>query len=340
MEQQMQAIGFRQYGAADVLEPLQVARPKVTPNSVLLRVAAAGINPADWRIRRGQLRFLMRAPFPYIPGADVAGTVIEVGSAVTRFQPGDAVYAMRPTIAGGGYAEYVAVDAAAVAAMPANLSFVEAAAVPLAALTALQALRDKAQLQPNMHLLVNGASGGVGTFAVQIAKAMGARVTAVCSGRNADLVRSLGADAVRDYTQADITGGNDRYDRVFDAIGHYPFLKWRRVLVPQGMLVSVHPLVGNPISQGLARLSGRRLASVIVQPSGTDLETLTGWMNAGQVRPVIDQVYPLAEAAAAHRHSETQRAQGKLVLVVDADAAPATWNAQTEAHAPAATTQP
>jgi NADPH:quinone reductase-like Zn-dependent oxidoreductase len=340
MEQQMQAIGFHQYGAADVLEPLRVARPKVTPNSVLLRVAAAGINPADWRIRRGQLRFLMRAPFPYIPGADVAGTVIEVGSAVTRFQPGDAVYAMRPTIAGGGYAEYVAVDAAAVAAMPANLSFVEAAAVPLAALTALQALRDKAQLQPNMHLLVNGASGGVGTFAVQIAKAMGARVTAVCSGRNADLVRSLGADAGRDYTQADITGGNDRYDRVFDAIGHYPFLKWRRVLVPQGMLVSVHPLVGNPISQGLARLSGRRLASVIVQPSGTDLETLTGWMNAGQVRPVIDQVYPLAEAAAAHRHSETQRARGKLVLVVDADAAPATWNAQTEAHAPAATTQP
>ncbi len=335
MEQQMHAIGFRQYGAADVLEPLQVARPEITPNDVLLRVAAAGINPADWRIRRGQFRLFMRSPFPYIPGADVAGTVVAVGSAVTRFCAGDAVYAMRPTIAGGGYAEYVAVAEDTIAAIPANLSFVEAAAVPLTALTALQALRHKAQLQPNMHVLINGASGGVGTFAVQIAKAMGARVTAVCSERNADLVRSLGADAVRDYTKEDVTDGTGRYDRVFDAIGNHSFLKWRRVLVPQGMLVSVHPLVGNPISQVMARLTGRRLASVIVQPSGSDLETITGWINAGQVRPVIDQVYPLAEAAAAQRYSETQRARGKLVLVVDADATPTT--APTQAETPAST---
>lgn len=318
MDHTMQAIGFRQYGTEDVLEPLTVARPAVASDSVLIRVVAAGVNPADWRFRSGQLRFALRLKLPFVPGADVAGLVEAVGPAVTRFRPGDAVYAMLPTVAGGGYAEYAAVAETAVAAMPPTLSFVEAAAVPLAALTGLQALRDRAELQPGAHLLIHGASGGVGTFAVQIAKAIGARVTATCSGQNIERVRDLGADTVLDYTRLDVTAGPANYDVIFDAVNAYGFRGWRRVLRPGGTFVTVNPLTGTINPDWLAAFrSGRRVRSVMVQPSGSDLETLSRWIIAEQVRPVIDRTYPLADAAAAQRYSATQRARGKLVLIVD-----------------------
>jgi NADPH:quinone reductase-like Zn-dependent oxidoreductase len=318
MEQMMQAIGFRRYGPPEVLEPLEVPVPTLASDTVLIHVAAAGVNPADWRFRSGQFRFAVRLKLPFVPGSDVAGVVVAIGPAVTRFRPGDAVYAMLPTAAGGGYAQYAAVAERNVAYIPPNVSFVEAAAVPLVGLTALQALRDQANLQPGAHLLINGASGGVGSFAVQIAKAMGAQVTAACSGRNADLVRSLGADDVRDYTRDDITTGNTLYNTIFDTVPAHPFRRWRRVLCPGGTLVTVNPLIGKIPPAWLAHIrGGRRIKSLFVQPSGADLETLSTWIAADQIRPVIDQCYPLADAIAAQRRSETKRVRGKLVLLVD-----------------------
>lgn len=318
MNTTMQAIGFKRYGAADALELLELPRPTVAPDSVLIRVAAAGINPADWRFRSGQFRFAMRLKLPFVPGSDVAGVVEAIGSAVTRFQPGDAVYAMLPTSRGGGYAEFAAVAERNVAPMPRNLSFAEAAAAPLTALTALQALRDKAGLQVGAHLLIYGASGGVGTFAVQIAKAMSAHVTAACSGRNAALAREIGADEVIDYTQQDVTAGEPRYDVIFDAVNVLSFRRARRVLRPNGTLVTVNPLTGNLSPAWLARFrGGRRIRSLFVQPSGDDLRALNDWFEAGQLRPVIEQRFALAEARAAQQRSETGRVRGKLVLIVD-----------------------
>lgn len=324
MQQVMQAIGFRRYGSPEVLEPLEVALPTLPADGVLIRVAAAGVNPADWNLRSGRLRRFARLTFPFVPGADVAGVVAAVGPAVARFRPGDAVYAMLPNVAGGGYAAYAVAAERAVAPAPPNLSFAEAAAVPLAALTALQALRDQAALRPGARVLINGASGGVGHFAVQIAGALGARVTAVCSGRNADLVRGLGADDVLDYTAGDPTGGDARYDAIFDTVGAIPFRRWRRVLRRDGVFVTIIPTFGNFARQWLTRVGGGpRLKTLFVRPGGGELALLGGWIAAGQVRPVIDRCYPLAEAAAAHRHSESRRARGKLVLVVDGQLAAA-----------------
>lgn len=318
MSNTMQAIGFRCYGPADVLEALDIARPALTPNGVMIRVVAAGVNPADWRFRSGQFRFALRLKLPFVPGADVAGIVEEVGAAVTRVQPGDAVYVMVPPAQGGGYAEYAVAREDQVARMPGNLSFAEAAAVPLTALTALQALRDKANLQPGMRVLICGASGGVGTYAVQIAKALGAHVTATCSGRNVALVQRLGADEVIDYTHHAISDGAPRFDVVFDAVNVVSFRRGRRVLCPNGVMVSVNPFADKLSPGWLARFrGGRRIRSLFVQPSGADLATLTAWIEAGQVRPVIDRYYPLADAAAAQRYSETLRVRGKLVLLVD-----------------------
>jgi NADPH:quinone reductase-like Zn-dependent oxidoreductase len=228
----MRAVGFRRYGAPEVLEELEVARPAPRLGEVLLKVAAAGVNPADWALRGGRLRPFVRLKLPFVPGSDVAGVVEAVGPGVTRFGPGEVVYAMTPTSEGGGYAEYVAVAEDHVARVPPGLSLGEAAAVPLVSLTALQALRDRAGLAAGDHILINGASGGVGSFAVQISKAMGARVTATCSARNAELVRGLGADEVLDYAGDGATGG-PRYDVIFGAVNTLPISRWRRAL-PRG----------------------------------------------------------------------------------------------------------
>jgi NADPH:quinone reductase-like Zn-dependent oxidoreductase len=319
MEQRMRAIGFSQYGGADVLETLNAAKPTISAETVLIRVIASGVNPSDPLFRSGALRNFVRLKLPFIPGLDVAGIVAEVGSAVTRFRPGDAVYAMLPNTRMGGYAEYAAVAQSSVAHCPANLTFVEAAAIPCAALTALQALRDQARVKSGLHVLINGASGGVGSFAVQIAKAFGAHVSATCSGRNIEFVRSLGADEVIDYTQIDITAGKPNYEVIFDAVGVYPFGKWKLMLRPRGTLVTVNFIFGNPLQKLLARFDAnhRQLKSLLVQPNGADLEMLNQWIISGKLRPIIDQCYPLAEAAEAHRYSETKRVRGKLVLLVD-----------------------
>ena len=314
----MCAVGIRRYGPPEVLENLEVERPDPAPDGVLIRIAAAGINPADAYLRAGRFRFVARQKMPFVPGSDVAGVVEAAGPDAGRFRPGDPVYAMLPSMAGGGYAGFAATPAAHVAPAPPGITLGEAAAVPLAALTALQALRDKAGLAPGDRVLVNGASGGVGTFAVQIARAMGAAVTAVTSGRNADLVRGLGACEVLDYTREDVTVGGTRYDVVFDAAGVHPFRRWRRVLNKGGVAVTVNPLLGNPASRLLSRVGGaKRLESLLVRPDGADLERVGAWISSGDVKPVIERSHPLAEAPDAHRRIEGRRTRGKIVLVVD-----------------------
>ncbi|GAB4190845.1 MAG: NADP-dependent oxidoreductase [Roseiflexaceae bacterium] len=318
MEQTMRAVGFSNYGGPEVLEMLRLPRPAVAADGVLVRVVAAGVNPADWRIRNGQFKRFLRVKLPLVLGSDLAGVVEQVGPAVTRFRPGDAVYAMLPVDVCGAYAEFAAVPERHLAHIPAGLSFSEAAATPLAGLTALQALRDKVRLWPNAQVLINGAVGGVGSFAVQLAAAGGVWVTGVCSGRNAALARSLGATEVIDYTQVDVTAGAPRFDVVFDTVDALPFRRWRRVLKPGGTLIAVNPMAGLLAPGWLAPLyGGRRVKSVFVQASGPDLGQLGGLIAAGRVRPLVERSYPLEQAAEAQRYSATYRVRGKLVLVVD-----------------------
>lgn len=316
MEHSMQATIVRRYGGTEVLETTMIPRPTIQAQEVLVRVAATSVNPADWRSRNGQFRFFTQ--LPYIPGLDVAGVVEDVGRAVTRFKAGDAVYGMLPTMKGGGSAEYVAVAENTLAPIPTPLSFTEAAGIPLVALTSVQGLRDQARLEAGMHLLLNGASGGVGVYGLQIAKAMGATVTAVTSGRNAELVRGLGADHIVDYTQSPILSQTTRYDMIYDALGVRPFGEWKPLLTSTGTVLTVNPGYGNPFMQAWVRFtSPQRLASVFVQQSGADLEWLNGWIEKNQVRPVVEEVYALEEIGVAQKKSEMGRVRGKLVVVIN-----------------------
>lgn len=311
----MRAVTFLAYGSPDVLRVAEVPTPTLTPDGVLIRVEAAGVNPADDAIRGGALRAFARLKFPFIPGADVAGVAVAVGAQVTTIQPGDRVYAMLSNLAGGGCAEYAVAPAAFVARLPPTLSMTAAAGVPLAALTALQGLRDLLQIRAGESLLINGASGGVGSFAVQIAKAMGARVTAVVSTRNLEFARELGADVVIDYSEGEVINRAERYARIFDAVGVYPFSAWRRVLTAEGVVLTVNPLFGNPIAKLIARLRGKqRLASFLVAPSGSDLAQISAWIEAGSVRPFIERTYSLDQTADAHRAISSKRTRGKLVI--------------------------
>lgn len=316
----MQAVGFSEYGDASVLKVMSLPQPELTPTGVRVRVLAAGINPADTAMRKGTFRFFIRLKFPFIAGYDVAGIITEVGTEVTAFKPGDAVYAMLPMNQGGGYAESIVIDQTLLAPMPARLTFSEAASLPLAALTALQGVRDHAKLRPNQRVLIYGASGGVGTLAVQMARTMGAHVTAVCSTRNIDLVTRLGAQTVIDYTRQPIADLNEQFDVVIDAVAKLPLAEGLRLTQPGGTFVSLNPGMANPIAALSARLRGRRLRAFLVKANGADLREVTALVERGQLRPVIDRAYPLADAAEAHRYSETNRAAGKLVLHVDAAA--------------------
>ncbi len=315
----MRAITFSEYGSPEVLKEIEVPKPAPGEGEVLVRIVAAGVNPADWVLRRGDLKRIVRLKFPFTPGMDVAGIVESTGINVTRFKPGDAVYGMRPTRDAGAYAEYVTMRGEDLACIPDALTFTDAAAIPLAALTALQALRKLSQVQAGMRVLVNGASGGVGSFAVQIAKALGAHVTGVASTRNLAFVRDLGADATIDYTAQSPDAWPGTYDVIFDAVGVHPYKALGALLTPRGTMVTINFIYGNPLAAARVRLTGggKRLKSFLVKPNGSDMEALNIWIEQGKIRPVVGGCYPLAAAAAAQRESETKRVRGKLVLVVD-----------------------
>jgi NADPH:quinone reductase-like Zn-dependent oxidoreductase len=324
----MQAIVRTRYGSPDVLTLQHLDRPVLGDDQVLVQVRAASANPRDWHLMRGMPYFVravgygLRAPKHHGLGSDVAGVVEAVGKNVTRFRAGDQVYG---DIATGGFAEYVSAAADLLGQKPSNLSFEQAAAVPLAAMTALQGLRDCGRLQPAQKVLIIGAAGGVGTFAVQIARSLGAEVTGVCSTRNVELVRSLGAEHVIDYTQQDFTRLGQRYDLIFQLAGTHSAMDCRRALTANGTLVlssgdSPNRWIG-PIGRILAAVAAspfvsQRIVVLDTKNRAQDLQCLTELIEAGKVTPVIDRTYPLQDAAEAVRYLETGHARGKVVLSV------------------------
>ena len=322
----MKAIVQDHYGSAkDVLEVQETDRPTVEVDEVLVRVHAASIHIGDCLVMQGLPKvmrpvFGLRRPKYRIPGTDVAGTVEAVGADVTQLQPGDEVFGWCK----GAFAEYVPVAADALAAKPANLTFEQASTIGVSAFTALQGLRDKLEVQPGQKILITGASGGVGTFAVQIAKSFGAEVTGVCSTRNVDMVRSIGADDVIDYTKEDFTQTEPKYDLILDNVGKRSFSDTRRPLVPDGTLLSS----GAPVSGwfgGLGHVIKALVLSVFVRqqaapfvsmPNKEDLATLKELAEAGKITPVIDKTYPLSDGAEAMAHVSEGHAQGKAVIIV------------------------
>jgi NADPH:quinone reductase-like Zn-dependent oxidoreductase len=316
----VKAIVQNAYGSPDVLQLKEVADPLTKENEVLVRVHAAALNAGDIFSMRGSpwlARFSVGFPKPkdYILGWDMAGRVEAVGEQVTRFRPGDEVFAS----CSHTLAEYVCVAEDKAALKPANLTFAEAAAVPTAAITALQGLRDVGKAQAGQKVLINGASGGVGTFAVQIAKAVGAEVTGVCSTRNVEMVRSLGVDHVIDYTQENFTQGNRRYDLILDNVASHSFADLRRVLTPQGIIVpnSGHGGMGYVLKAFALSPFTRQVASMyMASPNDKDLVVLQDLIEAGKVKPVIDRTYPLSQTPDAFRYLEESHARGKVVITV------------------------
>jgi len=323
----MKAAVQDRFGSPDVVELREIEKPTPADDEVLVRIRAASVNPADWYGMTGipwvarPLMGLLK-PKESRVGVDFAGTVEAVGKDVTQFRSGDEVFGGRT----GAFAEYVCVrEERAVVPKPANVTFEEAAAVPIAALTALQGLRDKGQLQPGHKVLINGASGGVGTFAVQIAKALGAEVTGVCSTRNVDMVRSIGADHVIDYTHEDFTRSDRRYDLMLDIAGSRSWSACRRVLNPRAILVIVGAPKGNRLIGPLSHVVRLRLAALgssrkvvffIAKFNKADMLVLQELLEAGKVTPVIDRRYELSEIADALRYLGEGHAQGKIVLTV------------------------
>ncbi|MEH1832012.1 MAG: NAD(P)-dependent alcohol dehydrogenase [Nostoc sp.] len=312
----MKAVVIRRYGAAEVLQYEDVEQPKIQPTQLLVKVRASSVNPIDWKIRKGMLSLITGSKFPKILGFDVAGDVVAVGSGVTRFKLGDAIYGST-SFPGGGYAEFAAVKENLAALKPTNLSYEEAAAVPLVALTALQALRDQGNIQTGQTVLINGAASGVGSFAVQIAKALGAVVTGVSSTKNLDLVKSLGTDRVIDYTQQDFAQDTAQYDIIFDAVGKRSLSQIKKVLKPNGIYITTLPSPEVFLESVLtAFLPGQKAKFFFEKPNTQDLVYLKELIEAGKIRVVIDRTYPLQELAAAHAYSETERAVGKIAIAV------------------------
>ncbi len=320
----MKAIYIERFGPSDVLTYGDRPQPAPRPDEVLIEVHATSVNPRDWLIRSGRYPFQrLLPPLPLILGSDVAGVVAEIGERVERFQPGDDVYAMQPTSRGfGAYAETIAVAESALARKPQNMSWEEAAGVPLAGLTAWQALRGNARMKAGDKVLVVGASGGVGHYAVQIARALGADVTGVCSTANLELVQSLGAERVIDYKKERFNDLAESYDVVFDVIGRESPKACAPVLRPGGTYVTTIPGPGTLLGMVRSRLvssvfrRSRRSEVVLVASRGSDLEAITELIEAGELKTVVETVYPLAEAAKAHDRSRTFRTRGKLILKV------------------------
>lgn len=323
----MKAIVQTQYGSPAVLQLAEVERPTVLENGVLVRVHATAVSAGTWHLMRGK-PFLIRLIFGglirpkiQILGADIAGTVAAVGPAVTQFQVGDEVFGDLSESGFGAFAEYACAPETALALKPANLPFAAAATVPVSALAALQSLRDVGQLQPGQTVLINGASGGVGSFAVQIAKAFGAEVTAVCGPQKVAMVSGLGADHVIDYSQIDVTQSGLQYDLILDAAAYRPVADFLPALAPQGTYVVVGgatPQFFQAMLLGawMTRNSDRQIKCLTSKPNQADLIVLKEMSEAGQIVPPVDRSYPLNEVPAAIRHLEQRQVQGKVAIVV------------------------
>jgi NADPH:quinone reductase-like Zn-dependent oxidoreductase len=327
----MKAIVATKYGSPDVLNLEEVEKPAPKDDEVLVEVRAASVNAGDWHLLRAdpfltRLAFGLLRPKHKILGADVAGRIEAVGGNVTQFQPGDEVFGDLSGCGFGGFAEYVCASEDALALKPADTSFEEAAAVPSAAATALQGLRDKGQIQQGQTVLINGASGGVGAFAVQIAKSFGAEVTGVCSTSKMDMVRSIGADQAIDYTQEDFTKNGRRYDLILAANGNHPISAYKRALSPEGTYVMSG---GSGAQMFQAMLLGpmismtrkKKMGNLLKKSNKKDLVVLKEFLEAGKITPVIDRTYPLAEVPEAVGYLENGHARGKVVITVPGEGA-------------------
>lgn len=328
MSSNMKAIVYTEYGAPDVLQFKDVEKPTPKDDEVLVKIHAASANPADWHTMRAA-PFLARLVNGFFKpknsrlGADVAGRVEAVGSTVTQFQVGDEVFGSMSLSQLSSFAEYLCAREDALVLKPAGMTFEQAAAVPLAAITALHGLRDKGQVQSGQKVLINGASGGVGTFAVQIAKSFGAEVTGVCSTRNLDMVRAIGADHVIDYTREDFTNNGQQYDLIYCAVGNRSTADYKRALTPQGVCVIAgftnlrllfeHMILGPFRSKAGGKRVGQMDTAKVNKP---DLAFMKALLETGKVKPVIDRCYPLSETAEALRYLEQGHAQGKVVITV------------------------
>ncbi len=324
----MKAIVCTKYGSPDVLQLQEVAKPAPEADEVLIKIQAASINARDWRFMRANPFFIrlkpggLLQPMNKILGGDVAGRIETVGRNVQQFKPGDEVFGYLPSATGRGtFAEYVCASETTIALKPANLSFEQAAAVPVAALTALQGLRGNGHIQPGQKVLINGASGGVGTFAVQIAKAFGAEVTAVCSTRNLDLARSLGADHVIDYTREDFTRNGQRYDLILAVNGYHPISDYLRALNPEGRYVVAGGSMLQLFQAALqgrrdAKTGGQRISIVSLVQNQPALAFLKELLESGQVVPVIDGCYSLRQTAEAFLYFEKEHPKGKVVITL------------------------
>lgn len=320
----MKAVVYTEYGPPEVLLLKEVAKPTPKDDEVLIRIRAASVNALDWRLMRGRPVFVrlmiggLRKPKNTRPGVDVAGQAEAVGKNATQFKPGDEVFG----VCRGAFAEYACAVEGKLALKPANISFEEAAAVPLAAVTALQGLRDRGRIQRGQKTLVDGASGGVGTFAVQIAKSFGAEVTAVCSTGNVDTARSIGADQVIDYTREDFTKSGQRYDLILAANAYHSILDYRRALSRNGSYVMagggwtqiLQAMLLGPL---LSLTVGKKMGFVMARINKKDLTLLGDLLDSGKIVPVIDRRYPLSDAAEAVRYLEEGHAKGKVVITVE-----------------------
>lgn len=308
----MRAAIFYTYGEASVLRVADVPRPAPRATELLIKVGASSINPADIGARSGLLRLVHARHLPHIPGYDVAGEIVASGAAVTTFVPGERVFAL-VGLAAGAQAEYVCVDQSKLARIPQRMSFADAAVVPLAGLTALQALRGIAQIRPGQRVLISGATGGVGSFAVQLAKFFGCRVTAVCRGEKRDVVLQLGADEVIDYKSEAFTASKQRWDAVYDAAGAYSFRDVRPVLRKSGIMVTSRPSPGSILPGLLGRVvSGPRYSFHVTKARGQDLALLSTLIDHGVLRPLIDRHFSLEQIQEAHRYFEAGGIVGKV----------------------------
>ncbi len=323
----MKAVVGRKYGSPDVLKLEEVPKPVPGDKEVLVKIHAASVNAIDWRFLRGK-PFLMRMsiglfkPKYKILGADIAGTVEAVGSKVKQFQPGDKVFGDISECGWGGYAQYACAEEDALVVKPSNLTFEEAAAVPFAAVTALQGLRDNGGIQAGQKVLINGASGGVGTFAVQVAKSFGTEVTAVCSTGKMDMVRSIGASHVIDYTKEDFTENGLQYDLIFAANGYHPISAYKRALTPRGTYVLAGGTMaqifqGAALGPMMSQKGGKTLCAFEAKPKQKDLAFIKELIEAEKVVPVIDKRYPLMQVPEAIRYLEAGHARGKVVITVE-----------------------
>ena len=327
----MRAIQIQKFGGFDVLEYVENAPiPNIQKNQVLIKVHAAGVNPLDWRIRNGELKLLLGADFPMILGNDVSGTVVSVGRQVSRFKQGDEVFCLldahpQPSWTGfaksGGYAEFAITREDTLALKPINLTHIQAASVPLAALTAYQVLTQKAGLKRGQKILINGASGGVGLFAVQIAIALGAEVTAVCSSRHQELLKSLGVSHLVNYQQQDFKTLNQHFDVIYDVVANSSWWSCRHLLTKKGIFISnvmsLDSLLATQLYPITKRLGlSQQYTFAWVKSSAKDLAVISEWIAANKIKTFVEKSFPLNEAKAAHQASESGRVQGKLVLQI------------------------